>query len=77
MDDPRIGAFALDDQYTVVRHAAPETREGWEALFAILIGCGPEDAARAYDAMFPDGYDPDGTDDAVLHIADLDLGDRR
>jgi len=51
----------------------PVGRDGWEHLFPVPFGCTPDEASVAYDTMFPDGYDPDGTDDAVPHLADLDL----
>ncbi|HSJ71614.1 MAG TPA: hypothetical protein VLA29_08230 [Acidimicrobiia bacterium] len=69
MDDLSTTDFTIgDDEYTVVRYGAPTNREQWEELLAMLLGCGPEDAAMAYDAMFPNGYDPDGTDEVALHV---------
>lgn len=76
MDDLSTTGFTIgDDEYTVVRYGAPTNREQWEELLAMLLACGPEDAATAYDVMFPDGYDPDGTDDVALHVKDLPFGD--
>lgn len=57
-----------DDDYTVVRYAAPTTRDEWVELLGLLVGLGPVDAAMAYDAMFPDGYDPNGTDEVALQV---------
>ena len=72
MDDLSTTAFTLgEEEYTVVRYSAPTNREQWEELLALLVGFGPDDAAKAYDAMFPDGYDADGTDDIALHVGDL------
>ena len=67
MHEPTIADFTLDgDDYTVVRYAAPSTRTEWVELLGLLLDCPPDEAAVAYDAMFPDGYDPDGTDEAAL-----------
>lgn len=58
------------DDYQVVRYDAPTTKEDWVVLFELLLGCSPADAEVAYDAMFPDGYDPCGTDDLALVLVD-------
>jgi hypothetical protein len=72
IDDPTTTEFTIgDDDYTVVRYSAPTNREQWEQLLGMLLGCSREDAATAYDVMFPDGYDPNGTDDVALHVGDL------
>lgn len=78
MADPTTSDFTTgDDDYTVVRYSAPTSRDQWEELLGMLLGCPPEDAATAYDVMFPDGYDPDGIDDVALHVADLPFGSGR
>ena len=72
MDDLSTTDFTLgDDDYAVMRYSAPTNREQWEELLGMLLGCTPQDAATAYDVMFPDGYDPNGTDDVALHVGDL------
>ena len=63
-----------DDQYTVVKYEAPSTREAWVELLGVLLGCEPDDAAVAYDAMFPDGYDQNGTGEVALHVGTLGIG---
>lgn len=77
MDVPTTTDFTIGhDEYTVVRYAAPTTRDEWEDLLGMLLGCGAEDAATAYDVMFPDGYDPDGIDDVAL-VKDPPFDDQR
>ena len=67
MHEPTTTDFTVDgDDYTVVRYATPTTRGEWVELLARLLDCPPDEAAVAYDAMFPDGYDQDGTDDVAL-----------
>ena len=67
MHEPTTTDFTLDgDDYAVVRYAAPTTRTEWVELLGRLLGCPLDEAAVAYDAMFPDGYDPDGTDEVAL-----------
>ena len=79
MDEAKMTTeFTLqDDQYTVVRYGAPSTREAWVELLGVLLDCGPDDAAVAYGAMFPDGYDRNGTEDVVLNVGALDIGGQR
>ena len=76
MDEAKMTTkFTLqDDQYTVVRYEAPSTREAWIELLGVLLDCEPDDAAVAYDAMFPDGYDRNGTEEVALNVGALDLG---
>ncbi len=63
--------FALGgDDYQVVRYGAPGTKEEWVVLFEALLDCSPSDAELAYDAMFPGGYDPHGTEDVALVLVD-------
>ena len=72
MDEPTTSDVTIGgDDYTVVRYPVPTNRGQWEELLALLLGCEPKDAAIAYDVMFPDGYDPDGTDDVALRVRDL------
>ena len=67
MHEPTIADFTLDgDDYSVVRYAAPTNRIEWVELLGLLLGCPPDEAVVAYDAMFPDGFDPDGTDEVAL-----------
>jgi hypothetical protein len=67
---PTAGFTLGDDEYRVMRYGAPETKEDWLVLFEALLGCSPADAAIAYDAMFPDGYDPYGTEDVALVLVE-------
>ena len=67
MHEPTTTDFTLDgDDYSVVRYAAPTNRSDWVELLGLLLDCPLDEAAVAYDAMFPDGYDPDGTDEVAL-----------
>ena len=72
MTNPRTAAeFTLgDDEYQVVRYGAPEAREDWLTLFETLLGCSRDDAVVGYDAMFPGGYDPNGSDDVAFVLVD-------
>ena len=62
-----------DDDLEIIRFPAPDSRTGWEQLLGALLECSPAEARMAYETMFPNGYDPNGTDDAVLHVEDLML----
>ena len=78
MEDTSTTGFTLgDNDYTVVRYSAPTTRGHWEELLGNLLDCGPENAAAAYEIMFPGGYDPDGTDDVALHVSQPPLRSHR
>jgi len=66
-----MDAIAVEDtEYEVLRYAAPETKDDWVALLQLLLGSDAATATKAYDAMFPEGYDPDGTHDVALRLVD-------